>query len=243
MATFVIVHGGWGGAWEWGAVASSLRLRGHEVFTPTLAGLGDRSHVAGQVDLETHVLDVTSTIEFERLHNVVLCGHSYGGMPATVAADRLADRVALLVYLDAFVPRSGESLLDLLWTGFGDEVRAEVAMKGDAWRMPVPEFLLPEVGCVPEPQRISYIHRLRPHPAKTFMDPVMLTGKVDGVRRAYIQCSGEEDSGEGTFAPFVARAKHEGWQLRAVAGPHDLQLVDPEGLAKLLDDLGAPTRH
>ena len=110
VTAIVIVHGGWGGGWEWSAVAGLLRERGHEVFTPTLTGMGERSHIGRheQVGLGTHIEDVVAVLEFEKLRDVVLCGASYGGMPVTGAADRVAERVRLLVYVDALVPRDGQ---------------------------------------------------------------------------------------------------------------------------------------
>lgn len=107
MATFVIVHGGFGGGWEWTPVAQLLRERGHEVFTPTLTGMGERAHLGPQVRLITHVEDIVAVLEFEDLDRVVLCGASYGGMAVTGAAGRAPDRIALLVYMDALVPRNG----------------------------------------------------------------------------------------------------------------------------------------
>lgn len=106
MTTFVIVHGAWGGGWEWSPVADILRTYGHRAFTPTLTGLGERAHLShGQpVGLGTHIDDIVAVLEFERLRDVVLCGASYGAIPATGAADRAADRVRMLIYIDGLVP-------------------------------------------------------------------------------------------------------------------------------------------
>ena len=114
MATFVIVHRGCGGGREWTPVAQELPVRGHQVFTPTLTGMGERAHLGPDVGLATHVDDVVATLEFEDLHEVILCGASYGGMPVTGAADRVSERIRLLAYLDALVPADGQSALDLL---------------------------------------------------------------------------------------------------------------------------------
>jgi pimeloyl-ACP methyl ester carboxylesterase len=115
VAVFVIVHGAWSGAHAWRWVRPLLRAAGHEVFTPTLTGLGERSHLLSrQVDLDMHVQDVVSVLEYEDLREVVLVGHSYGGMVITGAADRVPEQVAQLVYLDAEVPGDGQSEYDLL---------------------------------------------------------------------------------------------------------------------------------
>jgi pimeloyl-ACP methyl ester carboxylesterase len=114
MATFLICHGAWSGGWAWKKVRPLLRAAGHEAFTPTYTGLGDRAHQASpMVDLETHIQDVLAVIEYEELKDFVLVGHSYGGMVVTGVADRVPERVKHLVYLDAFVPADGQSLLDL----------------------------------------------------------------------------------------------------------------------------------
>src|ERR1700730_1875976 len=114
VATILVAHGAWSAAWAWKKMRPLLRAAGHELLTPTYTGLGELSHLANpSIDLETHIRDVLGVLEFEDLHDVVLLGHSYGGMVATGVADRARDRVAKLIYLDAFVPQDGQSMLDL----------------------------------------------------------------------------------------------------------------------------------
>src|SRR5215469_2989589 len=114
MATYVLVHGGGHGGWCYRRVARLLRAAGHEVYAPSLTGLGERSHLLSpQVDLDTHIRDVTSLLHYEDLTDVILVGHSYGGMVITGIADRAADRVGRLVYLDAANPKNGQSLVDV----------------------------------------------------------------------------------------------------------------------------------
>ena len=135
----MIVHGAWGGGWEWSGVARRLRARGHDVLTPTLTGMGDRAHAApGEViGLGTHVQDIVDVLTFEDLREVVLCGASYGGMPVTGAADRMADHIRTVVYIDALLPRDGQSALDLLPDDFAAMVRAGLEEHGPA-PQPVP---------------------------------------------------------------------------------------------------------
>ena len=115
MATFVVAHGAWSAGWAWKKMRPLLRDKGHELFTPTYTGVGERAHLATpEVGLETHIQDILAVLEAEDLSGIVLVGHSYGGMVATGVADRAASRIAQLIYLDAFVPRSGQSLFDLL---------------------------------------------------------------------------------------------------------------------------------
>src|SRR5262245_13422297 len=113
-ATFVLVHGAWHGGWCYARVAALLRARGHTVFTPTLTGQGERAHLAnGSINLSTHIEDVLGVFRCERLDHVVLAGHSYGGMVITGVADRIAEQIRALAYLDAFIPEDGQSLLDI----------------------------------------------------------------------------------------------------------------------------------
>ena len=114
MATFLVAHGAWSAGWAWKKMRPLMRARGHEFFTPTYTGMGERAHLAHpEIDLETHIADVLGVLTFEDLRDVILVGHSYGGMVATGVADRAATASSRLVYLDAFVPRDGQSLLEL----------------------------------------------------------------------------------------------------------------------------------
>jgi pimeloyl-ACP methyl ester carboxylesterase len=234
MATFVLVHGGWGGGWEWTPVADALRQRGHEVFTPTLTGLGEREHIrASEVTLADHIDDVVGVIHFEDIDDVVLCGHSYGGMVVTGVADRVPERIRLLTYLDAFVPRDGESMRDILPPGFADALLAVAQERGDG-RAPIPAELLPRD--VTDAVTERYVARLRPQAANTFTDAITLTGAVDGVARAYVRCTGYEDSATGSFAE---RARSEGWLYRELASEHDLHLSDPGATVDLVQELAS----
>src|SRR5262245_2522581 len=115
MATIVVCHGAWSAGWAWKKMRPLLRAAGHDVYTPTYTGLGERAHqVSRAINLDTHIADVLGVLDCEDLSNVALLGHSYGGMVATGVADRATERIAKLVYLDAFVPKSGQCLLDLL---------------------------------------------------------------------------------------------------------------------------------
>lgn len=236
----------WGGGWEWSPVARLLRQRGHEVFTPTLTGMGERAHLCRQehVGLATHADDVIAVLEFETLRDVVLCGASYGGMPVTGAADQVADRIRLVIYVDALVPRGGQSALELLPEAFGDMVRAGVGEHGRYWRVPLPPELfaaLFPVGSLPDPVRADYLARVRDQLAATFMEPVHVTGAVKQVPRALIRCTtGDfaEELGGDPIAPSAARARAEGWIYRELSSPHDPQVFNPVGLATLLDELG-----
>jgi pimeloyl-ACP methyl ester carboxylesterase len=245
LSTLEIVHGAWGGGWEWAGVARLLREHGHEVFTPTLTGLGERSHLGRDdgVGLATHVQDIASLAEFEKLDDFVLCGASYGGMPVTGAADRLSDRLRSVVYVDALVPRDGQSALDLLPDAFGDVVRSGLEEHGARWRVPMPDELLEALiptGSIPDHVRVDYGQRIRDHPAASFVEPVQLTGAIERVRRAFVRCTASEFAEELGGDPIEAcgaRARSEGWPYRELEAPHDPQVFNPVGIASLLDEL------
>jgi len=136
MTTVVLVHGGWGGGYAWQHVARRLRAAGHEVYTPTLTGLGERVHLATpQVDLGTHIADVVNLLEAEDLSAVALAGHSYGGMVITGVAQCVPQRLDELIYLDAFVPRDGDALLDLLAPQARADTEDSLRRSDDGWRV------------------------------------------------------------------------------------------------------------
>ena len=237
MATFVIVHGGFGGGWEWTEVATELRTRGHLAFTPTLTGMGERSHLGPNVGLSTHVQDIVAVLEFEDLRDVVLCGASYGGMPVTGAADRAPDRVSLVIYIDALVPRDGQSGVDLLPAAFGDMVRAAADEHGYGW-VDIPDAVLPPAGSIPEAKRAHYISRLGKQPVATFTESIFLSGEVERLPRAFVRCTmADLDIGGDPIEPMAARARAERWRYREFPAPHDPHLFDPRGTAEILHEL------
>lgn len=240
MSTFVVVHGGFGGAWEWTPVARQLRARGHDVFTPTLTGMGERAHLAGPyVGLGTHIEDVVAAIEMEDLHEVFLCAHSYGGVPATGAADRVPARIRLLIYIDALVPRDGQSALDLLPEWFGPEARATADERG---LVPMPGMLEPPRGWVDEEERIRYIGRLRPQPLRSFSEPIRLSGAVDRLPPAFVRCTRAAPPGD-PIASVAERARARGWEYRELAAPHDPQLLNPDNTVHVLHELASSMPH
>jgi pimeloyl-ACP methyl ester carboxylesterase len=220
----VLVHGAWGGSWMWSRLAALLRAGDHEVFAPSMTGIGERAHLASaSVDLSTHVNDVLGTIEYERLSDFVLVGHSYGGMVVTAVADRVAERVRSLVYLDAFVPKDGQSLLDLA----RPEMRAKIlALQG--WQVPPP----PPQGMT-DKDEVAWIEgRRNPQPAGTFKEKVSLRGNYKG-RRVYVFCSGYSPT---TFAPFGAATKADkAWQYHELPTHHYPQISMPRETAAILE--------
>ncbi|MEM1313652.1 MAG: alpha/beta fold hydrolase, partial [Pseudomonadota bacterium] len=198
MAEVVLAHGAWSSAWAWRRMAPLMAAAGHRFWTPSLTGLGRRAHLASpQVDLETHVQDVLAVLETEDLRDVVLLGHSYGGMVATGVADRARDRVARLIYLDAVAPEDGESAMDAL----GPEARARfetlIAEQGEGWRIP-PNPMPPDTS----PEDAAWaVPRRRPQPAETFRQALRLRGGPLTLPIAYVYCT-IPGPGDG-FRPFL----------------------------------------
>jgi len=137
QTTYVLVHGAWHGSWCWKRVRKRLRDAAHQVFTPTLTGLGERSHLnSAAVSLSTHIADVFNLLRWEDLSDVILCGHSYGGNVITGVADRIPERIRTLVYLEAFVPEDGECLFDLHAPEHAQHMCLQAQTAGDGWNVP-----------------------------------------------------------------------------------------------------------
>jgi pimeloyl-ACP methyl ester carboxylesterase len=167
--TFVLVHGAWHGGWCWKKLTPLLRAADHQVFTPTLTGLGERSHLlTPEVDLDTHIKDIASVLEYEDLRHVVLVGHCYGGMVIAGVAEALSTRVAQLVFLDAFLPESGKALTDYA---------PLPPMRDDGWRVPVPGTGR-DSGVTDESDIAWTDPRLGDQPYRTFTQPVQLSARM-----------------------------------------------------------------
>lgn len=219
VRTYVIVHGAWGGGWAFRRVEELLRARGHSVYRPTLTGLGERSHLAGpHVGLGTHVEDVVGVLLFEDLRDVVLVGHSYGGVVITGVADRVPERVRSLVFLDAIVPEDGESAAAAIGA------RAGWLRQMEKDGLLVPPWVKPGQ---PPPKDV-------PHPLKTLTDPVSY--KNEAARRlpaTYIHTV-EAGATKDDFDPQAERAKARGWTVLRMQADHNPQRTAPEALAELL---------
>jgi len=207
-----------------------MAAAGHEFLAPSYTGLGERAHLARpENDLDTHIQDVVGVLKFEDLRNVVLIGHSYGGMVATGVADRARKRVAQLIYLDAFVPDDGQALIDFLPPERRQRLLDSVNA-GDGWRVapnPIPADTSEEDA--------AWIAKFRmPQSVRCFQQPIHLQAKVT-LPRSYIQCMRYAD--QGPFGQFAARARRDGWPLYELDASHSPNVTAPDALVELLQKI------
>ena len=241
MANIVLVHGAWHGGWCYRDTAAALRKMGHEVFTPTHTGVGERAHQADEnITLETHIRDVEGCIAAEEIKDIILVGHSYGGMVITGLADRMADRIKALVYLDAFVPGDGELLMALLSKALEPPVAAQfiggfrgaALEKHSGMTNPIPA----EMFNVSAENREWVNRRCVPQALATFETPVLLSGKIENIRRRlYILADGWDPSPFRYFAKKYTAAP--GWDVIKMPCGHDVMVDLPNELAAAIAKL------
>ncbi|MBC6462507.1 alpha/beta fold hydrolase [Actinomadura sp. HBU206391] len=234
MSTFVLVHGAWHGGWCWDRVAPLLRAAGHEVHAPTLTGLSERAHLLSpQVGLDTHVEDIVRLLDVLALRDVVLVGHSYAGQIVTAVADRRPEAIATRVHLDAFVGVDGEAARDLLPETVAHHWAESAAGAGFGWLVPVRSL---SVLGVTEQADVDWLTpRLTPHPWKTYTDPLRLTGAVDDVPAAFIECV----TWMRVFQGQAERARERGWPVHDLDTGHEAMVTAPKALADVLLRLAA----
>jgi len=229
LATFLVAHGAWSAGWVWKKMHPLMRAAGQALVTPTYTGLGERGHLASPaIDLQAHIDDMLGVLAMEDLRDVVLVGHSYGGMVATGVADQARERIAKLVYLDAFAPSHGDSAFSLLPEAAAARMRELAEADGEGWLVP-PNPPPPDT---PEADVAWVTPRRLPQPIKTFEQALALTGGEPSLPRSYIYC---QRFGPGdVFAQFAARARAEGWPLFEIDASHNPHITAPELLRDLL---------
>lgn len=228
-ATFVLVHGAWHGGWCWKKLTPLLRAAGHEVFAPTLTGMGERAHLINpQINLDTHIQDITNVLEYEDLQKVILVGHSYGGMVIAGVAAKAGERLAQLVYLDAFLPEDGKALQD-----YAPPLAELVDAQGAGWRLSSAWLGTPtEMFGVKASADLAWVTpRLGDQPYGTFTQPVQLAANLSkSLRQSYIHLTKGPP-----FEEAAARAKKQGLQMvELFSAGHDAMVTQPKELAKIL---------
>jgi pimeloyl-ACP methyl ester carboxylesterase len=233
QAPFVLVHGAWHGAWTWCRLAPLLRAAGHEVWTPTLTGLGDRAHLRSPaINLSLHVRDVVMAIEAEDLTDVVLVGHSYAGIVVGMVAALIPERIGRLVYMDSFLAKPGRSLFDLVSAPERDHLRMVAARSDEPWLLPP----FPPAGYgVTAPRDAEWLARkLDPMPIACFEEPARFDPRaLEAVPASYIfATASERDRFSGFAAEFRGR---EDRGYHEVASGHDMMLTHVDAVAAILE--------
>ena len=231
---FVLVHGTGHGGWCWRFLAPILRAAGYNVYTPTLTGLGTSSHLLhelNRISLDIHVKDITNTLFYEDLSDVILVGHSYGGMVITGVAAKEPKRLAHLVYLDAYLPMEGENEIALWPSNQKESYLADIA-SGATSRPPIPTSMLG----ITDPKMSQWVQeRLTPHPYSTYEDPPPTPddpAQSASIPRTYIHCAlGPLSS---WMEPFAARTRKLKWDVYTMKHGHDVMITHPDELAEIL---------
>jgi pimeloyl-ACP methyl ester carboxylesterase len=228
MATFVLVHGAWHGAWCWRRVARMLRSAGHDVFTPTLTGVGERSHLLNPaINVDTHILDVVNVMKWQELRDVVLVGHSYGGMVIAGVAEKMEKAIASFVLLDAFMPEDGQAVLDLYPQAMREPILA--ALRSGATAIPPRAAALFNVK---EKDRAWVDAQCTPQPIQCWLQKLVLTGARERIaQKTYIRAAGYPNP---YFDAGLASARAKNWRIHELPCGHDAMLDMPEKLTEIL---------
>jgi pimeloyl-ACP methyl ester carboxylesterase len=231
--TFVLVHGAWHGGWCWKLLARELRARGHEVYTPTMTGLGERSHLLStDINLDTHIADIVNVFQWEDITNAVLVLHSYAGWPGSGAVEQIQGRLQALVYLDAFVPVDGQSNLDMQPPD-RLQIIYETRDRGEAGRPPPPVATFNIAN--PEHERLVE-EKMTLQPIGVTFQPVRLTGARDRVPvKAYIRAGKDTNTAFEKF--FEQYSNDPAWRTWKLPCGHHVMLDMPEQLAGILEEL------
>jgi pimeloyl-ACP methyl ester carboxylesterase len=227
--TFVLVHGAWHGGWCWRPVSDALVRQGHRVFSPTLTGLGERSHLLNKtINLTTHISDIANVIRYEDLSNIVLVGHSYGGIIISGVAERLADKISSIVFLDAFLPEDGETLLQKSSPAFVTAINAAIE-KGENGIKPPPAAAFG----VAEKDRAWVDGKTTAQPVGTYTEPAVFKGARNRIaKKTYVRASGYKSA---AFDANLAKVKAAGdWKVHELDIGHDVMVIDPARVTSII---------
>ena len=226
---FVLVHGAWHGGWCWRRVADRLQAAGHKVWTPTLTGLGERSHlIGGHVDLSTHVTDIVNLLKWERLSDVVLCGHSYGGFVISQVVEAMPEAITALIFVDALLPEHGDSVASVASPAIRARI-GEAQARGEATVAPTSAT----VFRVNEVDRAWVDGLCTPQPLATLTQQAVLTGARERIAsKTYIRAKGyESPQFDAVLAKLRAMAT---WRTFELDCGHDIMVDMPDALAQIL---------
>jgi pimeloyl-ACP methyl ester carboxylesterase len=231
----ILIHGAFQTAATWDLVTPLLERAGQHVLVAALTGLeNDSRDLAETVALDTHIQDVVALLERDDLSGVTLVGHSYAGMIITGVAEHMRDRIAHLVYVDAFVPEHDQSAMDVLPEATREAFR-RLAEDGGGWRMPAREFLLDLWGLEDGSARSFVQRRLADFTIRCFLQPLNAPMRAaHTLRRSYIASVKPGYPAKAVFDPFAARARREGWSYHELPTGHDAQAEMPEALSDIL---------
>jgi pimeloyl-ACP methyl ester carboxylesterase len=230
---FVLVHGGRHGGWVWREVGARLRSQGFPVYTPTLTGLGERAHLLHpKIGLDTHVTDLVNVFRYEDLTNAVLVAHSYGGMPVAGAMQQIFDRVRRAVWIDAHMPREGESIFDLIGEERARRMLQMAAEGGEGWYVPISDA---SWWGLTDPELVAWVNaKITPQPIRTYRDRIGPTGRAWAHAGTAIECNpsrlpGVEAARQRSRAESDPRFHH-----RVIDACHEPMLTHPGELTQLL---------
>jgi pimeloyl-ACP methyl ester carboxylesterase len=226
---FVLVHGAYHGGWCWTRVSSILRARGHRVYTPTLTGLGERSHIAADhIELATHIADIVNLFLWRDLNDVVLCGHSYGGHVVSGVAEEVSSRISSMVYLDALLPHNGDAIVSI-----APHIRAAVDRAVAAGQVAIPPVPA-EAFNVNEADRAWVDRCCTPHPIRTMTDQLQVTGAYERVaRKTFVRALKYRSK---LIEEMLGRIKSDrSWTICRLDGGHDLMIDMPQQVADILE--------
>ncbi len=226
---FVLVHGAWHGGWCWRRVSDLLQRKGHRVFSPTLTGLGERSHQLQKgIGISAHITDICDVLTWEDLNNVVLVGHSYGGIVVSGVAERATARLSSIVFLDSFMPANGQALIDFTPPAMNSMIR-EMAARGDLALAGPPSTAFG----ISDEDRAWVESKMTPQPIGTFIEKSEYTGARDKIgKKAYIRASAYPNP---TFDGHLAQVKSDpSWKSFEMATGHDAMITAPSELVKIL---------
>lgn len=228
MNTFLLVHGAWESGWVWQSVTPLLEKAGHKVYAPSLTGLGERSHLLNkEVNLETHIQDILNLIKWERLKNITLVGHSYGGMVVSGVADKAYKQINSLIYLDAFIPKDGQSLLDLMLPDRAENIIKSAKNEGKGWKVPTKAAPLQDITSEKE---INLLNTLcTPHPFASMTQKIKLLNNEQKIsKKAFILASKFQPT---VFTKFAEQALGLDWPVKNIDTHHFTMISKPRETA------------